>query len=325
MRRAALLAAAILFAMRVTISHADVFTVDLGTTDTSGTGFTPPADDILRVGPVPVLTGGSPGLNVDGFSFSSPWNESALHFSVDSSSLGLPGSGVSLQAGLAPGTPPGGQQANDIFFTALTGTNSLVFDGDGLVPPTAPTLTLSEPSTSVLGVNGIDIHGGVPPGTPDIFWTVSSTTLYPGGSPADIYVASALPGYTTPIAPAVVPKVYASEASLGLVTGDDVDAVHVYDANGSQNYEPGIDTVLFSLAPGSPSLGGGSGSAADIFVQSPFGFFTIPASSLGLAASDNLNALSAVPEPNALALVGLVGLLCVGTRYLQMRANQTGA
>ncbi|MFQ5807676.1 MAG: dockerin type I domain-containing protein, partial [Phycisphaerae bacterium] len=58
---------------------------------------------------------------------------------------------------------------------------------------------------------------------------------------------------------------------------------------------PGADQVVFSLTPGSPSLGGfGPG---DLFTSEGFGFFTLycQAGQLGLGPLDNLNMVDYVP------------------------------
>ena len=56
---------------------------------------------------------------------------------------------------------------------------------------------------------------------------------------------------------------------------------------------PGKDYALFSLAPGSPSLGGGLFSPADIFVTIFAGTNTLflPAAAIGMLPTDNVDAL----------------------------------
>ncbi|MCE9552372.1 MAG: matrixin family metalloprotease [Planctomycetes bacterium] len=137
--------------------------------------------------------------------------------------------------------------------------------------------------------------------------------------------------------------------------GDDIDALIVSDQtlnqfppiveatpNGALN--PGIDTALFSLAPGSPTLSifspglGRTYSAADVFLTSFGGSFVVYASaeSLGLLPTDNIDALDirigvlppalgsfaeaeAVPEPSTfvLAILGLLPLGFVAWRRLR--------
>jgi len=135
----------------------------------------------------------------------------------------------------------------------------------------------------------------------------------------------------------------------GHLFGDDIDALVVSDQtpdqfppfviptpNGILN--PGIDTALFSLAPGSPTLSifspglGRTFSAADVFLTAFGGGFVVYASaeSLGLLPTDNIDALdirigvlppelgqfSAVPEPGtyALALSAVLPLAYVAWR-----------
>ena len=95
---------------------------------------------------------------------------------------------------------------------------------------------------------------------------------------------------------------YATFSQLGLQQADDVDAAVVFDTN-SDGVFNGSDQVLFSLAPGSPSLStlagaSAAGAAADVFSVS---FGAAPqlfasAAQLGLgAASDDIDALDILP------------------------------
>ncbi|MFP5288165.1 MAG: hypothetical protein ACLGI9_20690, partial [Thermoanaerobaculia bacterium] len=60
---------------------------------------------------------------------------------------------------------------------------------------------------------------------------------------------------------------------------------------------PGVDMALFSLAPGSPTLGMIGASPADIFVTNFTGMFCLftPANQLGLLATDNVDGLDVQP------------------------------
>ncbi len=134
-------------------------------------------------------------------------------------------------------------------------------------------------------------------GAINVYFTVSSD------SPS----LASLPGYLRPsgahvffnAAPGATPTtLYAQYSQLGLVQGDDIDALIVFDLN-----EDGLfnlsDQVIFSLAPGSPSLYtilGASlvGPAADVYTVSPGLSPSLFAAALDLglgAASDNLTAL----------------------------------
>ncbi|MEP0847595.1 MAG: hypothetical protein HRF50_12365 [Phycisphaerae bacterium] len=87
---------------------------------------------------------------------------------------------------------------------------------------------------------------------------------------------------------------YAGRAQLGLSSAaDDIDAFVVFDAGKIGAFDSG-DIVLFSLAPGSPSLGtipGASspGGAADIFIKRH-------GSSLAVFASASMLGLGALPD-----------------------------
>lgn len=88
-------------------------------------------------------------------------------------------------------------------------------------------------------------------------------------------------------------ELYAHFADLGLGQVDDVDALVVFDVDANGIFD-GVDRVLFSLTPGSPSLGQVGGSPADVFVALPgLGFSPFAnAFDLGLNADfDNTDAL----------------------------------
>ncbi len=87
---------------------------------------------------------------------------------------------------------------------------------------------------------------------------------------------------------------WAASWDLGLQTTDDIDALVVF---GDENllYDPG-DVVLFSLAPGSPTLADRGFSPADVLVahrQAPPSRFA-SAASLGLRPEDDVDALAPV-------------------------------
>ena len=94
-------------------------------------------------------------------------------------------------------------------------------------------------------------------------------------------------------------ELYATASQLHLQINDDIDALIVFDLNQNGQYD-GPDFVLFSLAPGSPSLHtipGASpvGAAADVFLirpglQTPLVFAHAAEFGLG-AQQDNIDAL----------------------------------
>ena len=124
----------------------------------------------------------------------------------------------------------------------------------------------------------------------DVYFSATS------GSPSVISGADILFNQAPEIP--VSSSLYASYYDLGLDLQDDIDGLIVFDTNEDGTFN-GSDEVLFSLAPGSPSLvtiPGASvdGPAADVFVvrygQSP-ALFTA-ASEYGLGYSlDNIDAL----------------------------------
>ena len=84
----------------------------------------------------------------------------------------------------------------------------------------------------------------------------------PGSSAADIFFD---PEPEDPIPPVVF---FASALDLGILPADDIDALVILDENQIGVFDQG-DQVLFSLAPGSPSLqfipGTSINAAADVF------------------------------------------------------------
>jgi hypothetical protein len=126
-------------------------------------------------------------------------------------------------------------------------------------------------------------------------------------SGADIYFNQE-PGNTPTL-------LYAGYEDLRLVEDDDIDALIVFDTNGSRYFD-GTDQVLFSLTPNSPSLDtipGASpeGAAADVFVvihgQTPTLFAA--AADLGLGdALDSIDALDFFFCEDALACAAAHGI-----------------
>jgi hypothetical protein len=106
-----------------------------------------------------------------------------------------------------------------------------------------------------------------------------------GASPAAVFF--------TPVGGA--PGIWATVAMLGLMPADEMDALVVWDRGVVGAPDPGMDLVLFSLAPGSPSLGGLSPAA--IFVSDLTGFFCVyvQANTLGMRVIDNVDGLDVLP------------------------------
>lgn len=224
--------------------------------------------------------------DLDAISFGLDFEEGdfTLAFSVAPGSTGLGGSGVAQQAACTPAQP----QADE-FMTNANGTNELFFDGDGIGGscPTTHSLGLIEGLTS----DDLDALNEQPPSSVDdlsdgtlndrvfISLAAGSPSLEAlGHGPADIL-------WTAGIAPGV----YASAASLGLLPGDDIDGMCINDVGGGPAFDPETDTVLFSLAPGSPTLADLGASAGDVLEPGPR--VHLRAGQMGLRVSDDINAL----------------------------------
>jgi len=155
---------------------------------------------------------------------------------------------VPLPAGAPlPGTLPhtqlgdgNGMAAPPFFFAPVPPPG-----GAGLVEP-GPFLDDIDAADVPSAVGSVDFVG--PDGIPDI-------DVYFSVDAASAPAIPVLPGdVLTSIGGAFA--LYAPAPALGLVPGDDIDALYVSDlAPPPAVFAPGADTVLFSLAPGSPSLG----------------------------------------------------------------------
>ena len=213
-----------------------------------------------------------------------------------------------------------GEEAADVFLTPLIAhsypsTNFQAFDGNG---GTAPPLGLPEPfiaDLDALGNVGTDPSFG--PGVLALFSVDPATAAGPylGASAADVFASPTVPGYA--FSGGAVPPVYASAALLGLVAGDDINALQWWDDGiaGATSH----DQVFFSLAPGSPSLAAIGASPADILSIQPGGLapvIVVPASRLGLLPTDDINALY-IPEPSSalFVLLGSIGLFLGRRRW----------
>ncbi|MDM8531678.1 hypothetical protein QUF63_10940, partial [Anaerolineales bacterium HSG25] len=314
---------------------------------TSGASTTPNGDDLYNpgVGGNPVTTPpidlvgttGAPTINVDGFSFGYGAGEisfvSEYLFSVDRSSVGNNGTTVYLEATPfeAGSTASDVGQAGDIYMSIGTVTNTHAYDDDGTTnSANGQNNSGSSNGVSALGllnngdgtvgnqdgspggaweshnVDGFDSRDKDDAGLTTIFFSVDtvSAASYGAGSGANIYSAIYVSDYD-----ASTPNIYALATDLGLVAADDIDALVVFD-DGDLVYDSG-DTVLFSLASGSTSLGGLGATADDILSVTSGGLPSVyvDGTLLGLAGggTDELNALDVT--------VTVAQIVSTGTTY----------
>lgn len=212
-----------------------------------------------------------------------PYELPMVQFSVGPGSVGTAGTEVNLEASCPQPEP----QA-DVFESVLDGSNIQDLDGDGQAcssnqgfglilfeSPVSDNLDALErdPCQFVdLDCDGVlenPILLALSPGSPSLsYFRVTA---------ADILITG-LGGYN--------PRIWASgTADLGLIVGDVIDALCIREnGNGVYDHE---DEVLFSLAPGSPSLSGGL-SPGDLL--RPHLRLGVPAGRLGLERTDDVDA-----------------------------------
>jgi hypothetical protein len=109
-------------------------------------------------------------------------------------------------------------------------------------------------------------------------------------------------------------QLYLAPAQMGLVQGDDIAALIVFD-NGNFVLDPNQDQVLFTLARGSPSLNRNIGPA-DVLTSKGTGSFRVYATAedLGLLREDHINMLELARCENIRACVydWAIGFGCPG-------------
>jgi hypothetical protein len=216
-----------------------------------------------------------------------------------SPSPAAPAIGLRQEAGVyAPGPFGDGSTMSDIYQSmgplagptcAGPALNRQIFDDDGSVGPFGPRVGLNMPPGA--GLSNVDayerteevpiVRPGPATGGPAlaatgiIFFTIDAATAaaWPGGLIPGPF-GPAMPGPSDILAwnPGVGgPVIYATGAMLGLVAGDDVDALAVSYTSGVMlppggvgfmAAAPGADIIVFSLSPGSPSLSPTSGGVA---------------------------------------------------------------
>lgn len=243
--------------------------------------------DIVAQGGGAVLTpstwlGLIPADNIDGFSYGAdfvspvtPGNPLAVRFSVSRATVGMPGV-VNLQA-------IGNGAAGDIFW-------GFIIPGGAAQGPwlwqdaIAIGLTPLPGQSDIDGVEGL--NGGVVPSTAH-FSVDAATAARLGVSPADILYQGAVGPGTLP------PVVFATQAVLGLLPGDDIDALAIFDVIIPGTYGLG-DFIFVSLTPGSPTLAALAATPASIIQISVFAppFVTITPTQFNLLPTDDVNAVT---------------------------------
>ena len=249
------------------------------------------------VGIPPAALGLGPGDVVNSLSYGilppAPGPGMRVYFSVDGASVGIP---FGPPPPALPCEAAGGQALGDVFLSQPFGPplpvpNLLALDGNGIAdspcgPAPSPALGLIEvspddvislemcPSSSVFSgaVLTAPVYFTLAPGSP----TLGAIAAGPG----DILIQPA-PGFA-------LPAIYIPAVALGLAPGDVVDGLDLLPGGG-----PGF--TLFSLAPGSPSIGGCAYSPADVLLGGAGACgaaVVIPAGALGLLAADNVDAVA---------------------------------
>lgn len=279
----------------VTPAHLYQQVVPGGGCDVAGVGpqveVRPPSFGLVagdNVDAVSANTSTSPGLNYH------------VVFSADRASLGQPGTPYRGEALL-------NQAASDLWRTPLTGGSPAAAmaacAGVPIPPPQALHRTQTDFNLIFTVATGIAAPAGVQDNidgveldgmdlTGDQFHDLDAYFSLDAASPS-LGAASPATLFYTPAGGAT--GIFANPGLLGLVGGDDIDALVMWDRGVIGVVDPLVDLVLFSLAPGSPSLG--AASPAAIFVSDFAGGFCpfTAANQLGLRAADNVDGLDVLP------------------------------
>jgi len=273
-------------------------------------GLVPPGGgcDVGGVGPVlevmPISFGLGAMDNIDGLSantLTSPNLTYHLLFSVDPGSVGV--AGTPLNAAAA-----NNQAASDIYRTPLTGSSpaaAMAACAPIAIPPpqalhrnqTAFNLIPTVPAGAFSGIPEDNVDGvemDVLDFTGDnindvpVYFSLDAVSPALFTSGADIYFSPAGGGPFF---------LFSLPAQAGLLAGDEIDSLVMWDRGGIGAPNPGVDMALFSLAPGSPTLAMIGASPAALFVTSfNFAFCPFaPANQLGLLGADNVDGLDVMP------------------------------
>jgi hypothetical protein len=247
-----------------------------------------PADIVAQGGGVTLVPSGWLGLtpadNIDGFSYGAdfvrpvtPGNPLAVRFSVSRTTVGMPATIVNAEA-------TGNGAAGDIFWGFII-PNGGAAQGPWRLDD-APNIGLT-PLPAESDVDGVEgLNGGAV--LPIAYFSLDAATAAAYGvSAADVLYQVAVGTGAPP------PMVFAAEAVMGLLPGDDIDAVAVFDLVAPGTFGVG-DFIFVSLTPGSPTLLALGASPASIIEISVFAppFVTMTPAQSGLLLTDDVNAVT---------------------------------
>ena len=289
------------------------FSLDPASPSLAG-GLTP--DDILAAGPVVAVPGTAFGL-ADGFpqaaydvlnalSFGRDPIAGQLFFSVDRLAVGLDGSAVHAQASL-------NDAAGDVYEALINDGSNALHVGQqqlGLVGG----LLGSPDNLAGLDLDTMAAHY--------VYFSVDAASFH--GNRAHSILMSDQTGAFSVFADGLL--------HIGLVDGDEIDALALDDTFEPGVLNPGIDRALFSISDFSPTslTFGGSYSPADVLMTDFRGLFSVAytAAELGLRADDNVDAVDTVVPETASGAVWATGLaigcaLVLSRRFVRRRAQST--
>jgi len=237
-----------------------------------------------------------------------------VRFSVAAGAQGLPGTAVETQRNC-----PAPEPEPDVFGSSYNATNYHELDGNGPVGACTPAFPLglieSQSARDDLDAldeqdpSAVDPDGdGVP--TSPVYFSLDAVSASLGS------IGGATAAAVLKTVNGAAPTVYATPTALGLETGDDLDALCLKES-GDGTFGGG-DTLYFSLAAGSPTLGQIGAQAGDLLAPgSPNPSVVLDQSLLGLAAGDDLDAAKCAAafgrsDVSALALAAPAARLAVG-------------
>jgi len=222
-----------------------------------------------------------------------------VQFSVGPTAQGTEGSAVRAQRLCPPASPGSSPEAEpDIFGSSLDGANELLLDGNGPVgtcPPAFP-LGLVESAFARDDLDALDAQdpSAADPdgdGVPDRAVYFSLDAASPSLTSRGVTEADVLRTVA-----GNAPAVYASRAALGLVPGDDLDGLclgedgdGVFGAN---------DQLVFSLAPGSPTLALIDAGPGDLLAPGSPPRPRVRVAALGLLTGDDVDAVACGALPH---------------------------